>query len=146
MSTKRTRKRLKKSHYTRRVGITTAHLLAKMKSTGYMKFSLDCVNDPELFAATVECTGDFAIPDRRSYFLGSKHHYKFTVALCNPDGDVLSENDYYVADPVDHHEFEQVIRGLVENQLKDFDNPEILSGKHSTVKLSVYNPNLKEHL
>lgn len=125
---------------------TTNNLLARMPITGYMKFNLDSADDNELFEQTVECTGDFADPIRRGYILGSPHYYKFTVVLCNYSGTVLSENDYFITDMIDHNEFEQVIRKLVNEQAAEFGHRKVLSGRHSTIQLSIYNPNTKEHL
>ena len=130
----------------RQISRTTNSLLSRMPITGYMKFNLDSADDNELFEQTVECTGDFADPIRRGYILGSLHYYKFTVVLCNYSGTVLSENDYFITQMVDHHEFEQVIRNLVNEQADEFGHRKVLSGRHSTIKLSVYNPNTKEHL
>ena len=130
----------------RQISRSTDNLLSRMPITGYMKFNLDSADDNELFAQTVECTGDFADPIRRGYILGSQHYYKFTVVLCNYSGTVLSENDYFITDMIDHHEFEQVIRGLVNEQADEFGHRKVLSGRHSTIQLSVYNPNTKEHL
>ena len=117
-----------------------------MPITGYLTFNIDSADDDELFAQTVEATGDFADPVRRGYILGSPHYYKFTVVLCNYSGTVLSENDYFITDMIDHYEFEQVIRQLVNVQADGFGHRKVLSGRHSTIQLSVYNPNTKEHL
>lgn len=117
-----------------------------MPITGYMKFNLDSADDNELFEQTVEATGDFADPVRRGYILASPHYYKFTVVLCNYSGTVLSENDYFITDMIDHYEFEQVIRELVNEQADEFGHRKVLSGRHSTIQLSVYNPNKREHL
>lgn len=130
----------------RLISRTTNNLLSRMPITGYMKFNLDSADDNELFEQTVKCTGDFADPIRRGYILGSPHYYKFTVVLCNYSGTVLSENDYFITQMIDHHEFEQVIRQLVNEQADEFGHRKVLSGKHSTIQLSVYNPNTKEHL
>ena len=94
----------------RQISRTTNNLLARMPITGYMKFNIDSADDNELFEQTVEATGDFADPVRRGYILGSPHYYKFTVVLCNYSRTVLSEEDYFITDMVDHFEFEQVIR------------------------------------
>ena len=130
----------------RQISQITNNLLSRMPITGYMKFNLDSADDNELFQQTVECTGDFADPVRRGYILGSPHYYKFTVVLCNYSGMVLSENDYFITDMIDHYEFEQVIRELVNEQADEFGHRKVLSGRHSTIRLSVYNPNTKEHL
>lgn len=117
-----------------------------MPITGYMKFNLDSADDIELFEQTVEATGDFADPVRRGYILGSPHYYKLTVVLCDYSGAVLSEEDYFILDMIVHYEFEQVIRDLVNEQADEFVQREVLSGRHSTIQISVYNPNTKEHL
>ena len=125
---------------------TTNNLLSRMPITGYMKFNIDSADDSELFEQTVEATGDFADPVRRGYILGSPHYYKFTVVLCDYGGAVLSEDDYFVIDMIDHFEFEQVIRELVNKQADEFEHRKVISGRHSTIQISVYNPNTKEHL
>ena len=125
---------------------STIDLLNLMPITGYMKFNLDSADCNELFEQTVECTGDFADPIRRGYILGSPHYYKFTVVLCNYSGMILSENDYFIIDMIDHHGFEQVIREFVNEQAGEFGHRKVISGRHSTIQLSVYNPNTKEHL
>ena len=130
----------------RQISRITNNLLSRMPITGYMKFNLDSADDNELFAQTVEATGDFADPVRRGYILASPHYYKFTVVLRNYSGTVLSEDDYFITDMVDHYEFEQVIRELVNEQADGFGHRKVLSGRHSTIQLSVYNPNTKEHL
>ena len=123
------------------------NLLSRMPITGYMKFNLDSADDSELFNQTVECTGDFADPIRRGYILRSPRCYKFAVTLCDFSGVVLSDSDYYITEPIDYFAFEQVIREFVNEQAHETDlqNKNICT-KHSTVKLSVYNPNHKEHL
>lgn len=130
----------------RQISRTTNNLLSRMPITGYMKFNLDSADDNELFEQTVEATGDFADPIRRGYILGSPHYYKFTVVLCNYSGVVLSENDYFITDTIDHYEFEQVIRELVNEQADEFGHRKVLCGRHSTIQISIYNPNTKEHL
>lgn len=138
------RKKHKQSHINKAPLLNS--LLSRMPITGYMKFSLDSADDEELFQQTVECTGDFADLVRRGHILGSPHYYKFTVTLCNYSGTVLSEDDYYIPQMIDHYAFEQLIRELVNEQAEEFGHRKILSGKHSTIQLSVYNPNTKEHL
>lgn len=130
----------------RQISRTTNNLLARMPITGYMKFNIDSADDNELFEQTVEATGDFADPVLRGYILGLPHYYKFTVVLCNYSGTVLSEDEYFVLDMIDHYEFEQVIRELVNKQADEFGHRKVISGRHSTIQISVYNPNTKEHL
>ena len=130
----------------RQISRITNNLLSRMPITGYLTFNIDSADDAELFVQTVEATGDFADPVRRGYILASPRYYKFTVVLRNYSGTVLSEDDYFVTDMVDHYEFEQVIRELVNEQADGFGHRKVLSGRHSTIQLSVYNPNTKEHL
>lgn len=143
---KKIKKRAFKRGRQRSVTRTLNTLLALMPITGYMKFNLDSADDQELFEQTVECTGDFADPVRRGHILASPHHYKFTVKLCNYSGTVLSESEYHIPQLIDHHEFEQVIRDLVNEQADEFGHRKVLCGRHSTIRLSIYNPNTKEHL
>ena len=117
-----------------------------MPLPGPIKFHIDNTDNKEQITQTVEATGDFADPVRRGYILASPHYYKFTVVLCNYSGKVLSENDYFITDMIDHYEFEQVIRELVNEQADGFGHRKVISGRHSTIQLSVYNPNTKEHL
>lgn len=130
----------------RQISRITNNLLARMPITGYLKFNIDSADNSELFAQTVEATGDFADPVRRGYILASPHYYKFTVVLCNYSRTVLSEADYFITDLIDHYEFEQVIREFVNKQADEFGHRKVISGRHSTIQLSVYNPNTKEHL
>ena len=42
----------------RQISRITNNLLSRMPITGYMKFNIDSADDDELFAQTVEATGD----------------------------------------------------------------------------------------
>ena len=129
-----------------KASVTMNNLLHRMPVTGYMRFNLDSADDPAEYERSVVCTGDFTDPTRRANILGAYHHYKFTVALRNYSGLLLSESDHYIPEPINYYEFEQIIRMIVNEQADEFNHRQVLSGKHSTIQISVYNPNKREHL
>lgn len=142
---KRSRTKIVQKDYRLPASRSTIDLLNLMPITGYMRFSLESADNPKLFDETVEVTGDFATPSSRAIILGNPHRYKFTITFINKDGSLLDESDYYVNQPVSYDELEQIIIQLANEQGFELDTTNLDPHK-STITLSVYNPNTKEHI